>query len=77
MPSQVYRMPPEWAPHDGTWLSWPHNRETWPASLASAQTALTDAVVALAAGEVYQRTRCGASFVSTNDSPDASRQAAC
>jgi agmatine deiminase len=52
MPSHDYRMPPEWAPHDATWLSWPHNRETWPSSLAGVEAALTDAVVALAAGEV-------------------------
>ncbi|MHC4831498.1 MAG: agmatine deiminase family protein, partial [Planctomycetota bacterium] len=25
-----YRMPPEWAPHEATWLTWPHQRETWP-----------------------------------------------
>ena len=25
-----YRMPAEWEPHEATWLSWPHNRETWP-----------------------------------------------
>ena len=25
-----YRMPAEWEPHDATWLSWPHNQETWP-----------------------------------------------
>ena len=25
-----YRMPAEWEPHAGTWLSWPHNRATWP-----------------------------------------------
>jgi agmatine deiminase len=25
-----YRMPPEWAPHRGTWLSWPHKQESWP-----------------------------------------------
>jgi agmatine deiminase len=23
-------MPAEWAPHRGTWLSWPHNKATWP-----------------------------------------------
>lgn len=46
-----YRMPPEWAPHQGTWLSWPHNRETWPGCLAEAQAALTQAVVALADAE--------------------------
>ena len=25
-----YRMPAEWEPHSGTWLTWPHNLETWP-----------------------------------------------
>ncbi len=25
-----YRMPAEWEPHRATWLSWPHNPETWP-----------------------------------------------
>lgn len=23
-------MPPEWAAHRGTWLSWPHNEASWP-----------------------------------------------
>ncbi len=39
MPTQVlaqtparlgYRMPAEWEPHEATWLSWPHQRESWP-----------------------------------------------
>ena len=25
-----YRMPAEWEPQEAIWLSWPHNRETWP-----------------------------------------------
>jgi agmatine deiminase len=25
-------MPAEWAPHRGTWLSWPHKEATWPGS---------------------------------------------
>lgn len=25
-----YRMPAEWEPHEATWLSWPHDLETWP-----------------------------------------------
>ena len=25
-----YRMPAEWEPHEATWLTWPHNEETWP-----------------------------------------------
>ncbi len=32
MPSYRYRMPPEWAPHEMTLLTWPDNRETWPGS---------------------------------------------
>jgi agmatine deiminase len=30
-PSQLgYRMPAEWEPHRGTWLSWPHKEASWP-----------------------------------------------
>jgi len=30
-PAQLgYRMPAEWEPHRGTWLSWPHKEATWP-----------------------------------------------
>jgi agmatine deiminase len=25
-----FSMPPEWAPHRGTWLSWPHKEASWP-----------------------------------------------
>ncbi|HEV3023673.1 MAG TPA: agmatine deiminase family protein [Pirellulales bacterium] len=25
-----YRMPAEWERHAATWLSWPHNRDSWP-----------------------------------------------
>lgn len=28
-----YSMPAEWARHRATWLSWPHNLETWPTYL--------------------------------------------
>lgn len=27
---QGYYFPPEWHPHEATWLSWPHNADTWP-----------------------------------------------
>lgn len=43
-----YRMPAEWEPHAGTWLSWPHNRETWPGCFDEAQTAMVTATAALA-----------------------------
>jgi agmatine deiminase len=30
-PAQMgYRMPAEWEPHRGTWLSWPHKEASWP-----------------------------------------------
>jgi agmatine deiminase len=25
-----YRMPAEWEPHQATWMTWPHNPDTWP-----------------------------------------------
>jgi len=41
-------MPAEWEPHEGTWLSWPHNPETWPGCLVDAETAMVAAACALA-----------------------------
>ncbi len=29
----LYHMPAEWEPHEATWLSWPHRRDTWPERL--------------------------------------------
>jgi agmatine deiminase len=42
-----YSMPAEWAPHRATWLSWPHNRETWPTSLEKVRAAWIQMVCAL------------------------------
>ncbi len=33
-------MPAEWAPHRATWLSWPHNLETWPTYLEKVRETL-------------------------------------
>jgi agmatine deiminase len=30
-----YRMPAEWEPQEAIWLSWPHNKTTWPDGLLS------------------------------------------
>jgi agmatine deiminase len=30
-----YRMPAEWAPHEATWLAWPHERSDWPGKFAA------------------------------------------
>jgi agmatine deiminase len=32
-----YRLPAEWEPHEGVWLSWPSNRSTWPDHWESVQ----------------------------------------
>lgn len=31
--SQGYSFPAEWVPHKATWLSWPHNQESWPGKI--------------------------------------------
>jgi agmatine deiminase len=33
-----FRMPAEWAPHRGTWLSWPHRESSWPDRFAPVPT---------------------------------------
>lgn len=45
------RMPAEWEPHEATWLSWPHNRETWPDELETVEAVMAQAVRALVTGE--------------------------
>jgi agmatine deiminase len=44
-------MPAEWAPHRATWLSWPHNRETWPTQLARVQEIWLQMILELAPHE--------------------------
>jgi len=45
-----YRMPAEWEPHDAVWLSWPHDRETFP-DLAGAERAYVEIIAALRGSE--------------------------
>ena len=46
-----YRMPAEWEPHAATWLSFPHNADSWPGKLPAAQQAYAKMVAALAESE--------------------------
>ena len=39
-----FYFPPEWAPHEATWLSWPHNTNTWPNGLGGVHEALVEFV---------------------------------
>jgi agmatine deiminase len=43
-----YRQPAEWAPHEATWLSWPHNRDSWPGVFERVEPAMVEFVRALA-----------------------------
>jgi len=45
-----YRMPAEWEPHDAVWLSWPHDRETFP-DLAAVERAYIEIIAALRGSE--------------------------
>ena len=48
------RWPAEWEPHRATWLSWPHNTETWPSRLAAVEDAFCEIVRAISPGEVVE-----------------------
>lgn len=51
-PAQLgYSMPAEWAPHRATWLSWPHNLETWPTDLEKVREIWLQMVAALSPHE--------------------------
>src|ERR1041385_3700673 len=42
-----YSMPAEWAPHRGTWLSWPHKEASWPGKFAPVPGIFAEIVRAL------------------------------
>ncbi len=46
-----YRMPAEWEPHRGTWLSWPHKEASWPGKFAPVPGIFAEIVRALVPGE--------------------------
>ena len=48
------RWPAEWEPHRATWLSWPHNKETWPAHLGQVEDAFCEMVRAIVPGEIVE-----------------------
>lgn len=46
-----YRMPAEWEPHDAVWLSWPHDRETFP-DLATVEASYVEIIAAIHGSEI-------------------------
>ncbi len=49
--SPRYRMPAEWEPHRGTWLSWPHKEASWPGKFGPVPAIFAHIAGALAPGE--------------------------
>ena len=49
-----YRMPAEWEQHAATWLSWPHNAETWPGCFDMVEPTMVEVVRVLARGEAVR-----------------------
>ncbi|HVU23439.1 MAG TPA: agmatine deiminase family protein [Opitutus sp.] len=46
-----FRMPAEWEPQAAVWLSWPHNRETWPGHFRKVPPAYAALVAAISRRE--------------------------
>jgi agmatine deiminase len=66
MPAQTpaalgYRMPAEWERQEAVWLSWPHNRETWPGTFRP-----IPAVFAEVAAQVSRREKVRINVVSAH-----------
>jgi agmatine deiminase len=49
-----YSMPAEWAPHQATWISWPHKRESWPGKFEPVEPVMVRFVSALSARELVR-----------------------
>lgn len=49
-----FSMPAEWAPHQATWISWPHKRESWPGNFEAVAPVMVQAVSALARSELVR-----------------------
>lgn len=49
--SQGYSFPAEWAPHEATWLSWPHKEASWPGKLEKIYEPYSRFIAAVSKGE--------------------------
>ncbi len=54
-PAQAgYAMPAEWAPHQCTWISWPHKRDSWPGKFEPVEPVMARFVAAVSAHELVR-----------------------
>ena len=51
MTESSYFMPPEWALHKATWLSWPHRLETWPGNFGPIPAVFVEIISWLSSSE--------------------------
>jgi agmatine deiminase len=49
-----YAMPAEWQPHQCTWISWPHKKESWPGKFAPVEPVIVRMVAALSQSELVR-----------------------
>lgn len=47
-------MPAEWMPHQATWISWPHKRESWPGKFEPVEPVMAKFVATMAASELVR-----------------------
>ena len=47
-----FYMPAEWHPHEGTWLTWPKDPETWPGRVERVEELYLEIIAALAPHEI-------------------------
>ena len=47
-------MPAEWAPHEATWLGWPHNATDWPGKFAAIPWVYGEMVRQISVGEIVR-----------------------
>lgn len=52
--SRGYSMPAEWQPHQATWISWPHKRDSWPGKFEPVEPVMAQAVAALSTSETVR-----------------------
>ncbi len=52
-----YAMPPEWHPHDATWLAWPKDPLTWPDRVPQVEAIFLQMIERAGASRDRQRPR--------------------
>lgn len=49
-----FRMPAEWEPQEAVWLSWPHNRETWPGRIKNIPAKFAEIVATISRFQIVR-----------------------